>query len=96
MKEAKLFMNGKSQAVRLPKAFRFSGTSVFVKRHGSGVLLLPTGIDPWSEMAASLDEFAPDLELTREQGAHQERPAIDVARAARDKKRAPRTPRKRS
>ena len=38
---AKLFWNGRSQAVRLPKEFRFEGNSVRVRRMGSGVLLEP-------------------------------------------------------
>lgn len=39
---AKLFMHGRSQAVRLPKEFRFAGDEVQIKRVGVGVLLLPT------------------------------------------------------
>jgi antitoxin VapB len=38
---AKLFRNGRSQAVRLPKEFRFEGTEVRIKRLGLGVLLEP-------------------------------------------------------
>ncbi len=41
METAKLFQNGQSQAVRLPKSFRFEGTEVIIKRAGEGVLLLP-------------------------------------------------------
>ena len=40
---AKLFMNGRSQAVRLPKEFRFEGKEVRIRRHGEGVLLEPVG-----------------------------------------------------
>jgi hypothetical protein len=36
---ARLFQSGRSQAVRLPKAYRFSGTEVVVKHFGNGVLL---------------------------------------------------------
>ena len=39
MKTAKLFKNGQSQAVRLPKEFRFEGEHVFVKKEGNIVLL---------------------------------------------------------
>jgi len=39
--EAKLFWNGRSQAVRLPKEFRFEGNRVRVRRVGAGVLLEP-------------------------------------------------------
>jgi antitoxin VapB len=41
MDTAKLFMTGRSQAVRLPKEYRFEGTEVYVKRVGNGVLLIP-------------------------------------------------------
>ncbi|MCK5801521.1 MAG: AbrB/MazE/SpoVT family DNA-binding domain-containing protein [Lentisphaeria bacterium] len=46
MKTAKLFKNGQSQAVRLPKEFRFEGTSVFIHHVGSYVVLVPEQ-DPW-------------------------------------------------
>jgi antitoxin VapB len=39
--QAKLFWNGRSQAVRLPKEFRFEGDRVRVRRRGTGVLLEP-------------------------------------------------------
>jgi antitoxin VapB len=42
---AKLFWNGRSQAVRLPKEFRFEGTQVRVTRMGAGVLLEPAPED---------------------------------------------------
>jgi virulence-associated protein VagC len=42
-KMAKLFKNGRSQAVRLPKEFRFEGTEVRIRRQGNGVLLEPVG-----------------------------------------------------
>ena len=46
---AKLFRNGRSQAVRLPKDFRFPGDEVRVRRVGTGVLLEPvtTDVDAW-------------------------------------------------
>ncbi|NDL60310.1 antitoxin [Phytoactinopolyspora mesophila] len=46
---AKVFMHGRSQAVRLPKAFRFDTTEVRVRRVGRGVLLEPmvTDVDQW-------------------------------------------------
>ena len=46
---AKLFRNGRSQAVRLPKEFRFEGTQVRVRRVAEGVLLQPliTDIKEW-------------------------------------------------
>ncbi len=56
-KLAKLFVNGRSQAVRLPMEFRFPGTEVRVSRHGRGVLLEPVVSDV-TEWFAELDRFA--------------------------------------
>ena len=44
---AKLFMNGRSQAVRLPKEFRFEGTEVLVHREGDAVILTPIQKAAW-------------------------------------------------
>ena len=41
MKTAKLFKNGQSQAVRLPKGFRMTGTEVYIKKQGEAIVLLP-------------------------------------------------------
>jgi antitoxin VapB len=62
-KTAKLFANGRSQAVRLPQEFRFSGTEVRVTRHGNGVLLEPIApsTDEWF---AALDQFKGEPFLT--------------------------------
>ncbi|NQV81831.1 MAG: AbrB/MazE/SpoVT family DNA-binding domain-containing protein [Alphaproteobacteria bacterium] len=49
---AKLFRTGRSQAVRLPQAFRFEGTEVRIRRFGHGVLLEPSRIDPDAWLAA--------------------------------------------
>jgi antitoxin VapB len=48
---AKLFRNGRSQAVRLPREFRFEGTEVRVRRLAEGVLLEPiiTDTAKWFE-----------------------------------------------
>jgi antitoxin VapB len=53
---AKLFQNGSSQAVRLPREFRFEGDRVRIRRAGHGVLLEPLVADP-SEWFAELDGF---------------------------------------
>ena len=45
METAKLFENGRSQAVRLPKEFRFDGDEVFIKKIGNCVLLFPKDED---------------------------------------------------
>lgn len=44
---AKLFLNGGSQAVRLPKEFRFDGAEVRVRRVGNGVLIEPLAASAW-------------------------------------------------
>jgi antitoxin VapB len=75
MDTARLFQSGRSQAVRLPKEYRFAGTEVVVKHFGNGVLLLPVD-DPWQTLEAGLAAFEPGFELTREQPDHQVRDAI--------------------
>lgn len=53
METAKLFTNGRSQAVRLPKEFRLEGKEVFIKKTGAGILILPKNQsvwDAWEEM----------------------------------------------
>ncbi len=59
MQTAKLFPNGQSQAVRLPKEFRFDGERVYIQRLGSAVILLPFQA-PWQTLLDSLGEFTPD------------------------------------
>jgi len=56
MKTAKIFKHGNSQAVRLPKEFRFHDDEVFVKRSGGGVLLLPKRIT-MEQLDAILSQF---------------------------------------
>jgi len=65
---AKLFKNGRSQAVRLPKEFRFEGDRVYVKRVGNAVVLLPYQ-DSWRGMFESLERFSDDFMEDREQPA---------------------------
>lgn len=66
MNTAKLFKNGKSQAVRLPKQFKFEGTEVYIKRIGRNVILIPKD-DPWESLISSLDDFSDDFMAEREQ-----------------------------
>jgi len=64
---ASLFVNGGSQAVRLPKAYRFQGTHVSVRREGNAVILEPEEAIPWPEgywerlaaMGPLTDDFRP-------------------------------------
>jgi antitoxin VapB len=72
MATAKLFMTGRSQAVRLPKEFRFEGKEVRIRRVGQGVLLEPMKID-LEEMFARIDSFGVDFPDRPEQPPTQER-----------------------
>lgn len=66
MKTARLFQNGRSQAVRLPKEFRLPGNEVFIKRQGNAVILIPKGT-PWQTLFDSLNEFSEDFMSERQQ-----------------------------
>ncbi|MDP6042275.1 MAG: type II toxin-antitoxin system VapB family antitoxin [Candidatus Latescibacteria bacterium] len=72
MKTAKLFANGRSQAVRLPREFRFEGSEVYIKRLGKMVVLLPQD-DPWAPLVESLDMFSDDFMKERNQPSEQMR-----------------------
>lgn len=72
METAKLFQNGKSQAVRLPKEFRFHGDKVFIKRMGNAVILLPYERG-WDTLVESLTHFSDDFMTDRQQPPEQER-----------------------
>ena len=60
METAKLFTNGGSQAVRLPKNCRFDDEEVYVNRIGNAVILLPKN-DPWSSAILGLSMFSDDF-----------------------------------
>jgi antitoxin VapB len=65
MTTAKIFQHGGSQAVRLPKAFRFSGSEVLIEKHGDDVVLRPvphTKFKSFTEITRHLAEAFPDAE----------------------------------
>jgi len=66
MQTAKIFTNGRSQAVRLPKECRFSGDDVYIKKFENLVILMPKD-DPWAVLIDSLDNFSDDFLDKREQ-----------------------------
>ena len=66
MKTAKIFKNGQSQAVRLPKEFRFEDDEVFIKKSGNVVQLIPR-TDSWNSLAESLTKFSDDFMADRKQ-----------------------------
>ncbi len=79
MATAKLFWSGRSQAVRLPKDFRFTGKSgeVRIRRHGNAVILEPLA-DDWSRLDAIAGQLDDDfVRAVEEQPHQQERPALD-------------------
>ena len=60
METAKIFTNGGSQAVRLPKQYRFNSEEVFINRIGNIVMLIPKD-DQWENTLRSLDMFTDDF-----------------------------------
>lgn len=81
LRKATLFMNGRSQAVRLPKEFRFEGTHVYARKEGDRVILSPTD-ERWERFLAAFGA-APNFP-DRDQGPPQERPELDALINATD------------
>ncbi len=75
MKTAKLFRNGQSQAVRLPKEFRFKDNHVFIKKSGNIVMLIPAK-NSWDSLLNSLNKFSNDFMAGRKQPKTQVREAF--------------------
>jgi antitoxin VapB len=69
---AKIFENGRSQAVRLPKEYRFKDNEVFVKKINDIVLLIPKN-SVWKVMEDSLEYFSEDFMSDRNQPEAQKR-----------------------
>jgi antitoxin VapB len=72
METAKLFQNGSSQAVRLPKEFRMPGSEVYIKKQGEAIVLLPKETS-WKSIFDSLDHFAKDFKIERNQPRENEK-----------------------
>ena len=64
---AKLFMHGRSQAVRLPKEFRFEGTEVFVRRVGDDVVLSSQQKPSMQSLIDAVNAFEPGFVIERNQ-----------------------------
>jgi antitoxin VapB len=75
--EAKAFMTGRSQAVRLLKEYRMPGDSVYVKRLGNGILLLPKTGDRWAGLFAALDQFPRNFRIPSDH-RHQKRDSLET------------------
>jgi antitoxin VapB len=77
MKRAKIFSSGRSQAVRLPKAFRFQGKEVRIRRHGSAVILEPIAED-WAWLDTIARKLAADfVQAVDDKPKQQRRPALE-------------------
>jgi antitoxin VapB len=77
METAKVFWSGRSQAVRLPKEFRFKTDTVRIRRHGQAVILEPIAQD-WAWLDALTGPLDDDfVQAASEQPAAQERPELD-------------------
>lgn len=73
MQTAKIFQNGRSQAIRIPKDYQFDGTEVYIQKHGDAVLLIPHE-KVWEVFMEGINEFSEDfMKDGREQGAVQAR-----------------------
>jgi len=73
MKTAKLFANGQSQAVRLPKDYRFSGEEVGIMKVGEAVLLYPKDREDTlflSSLGGFTDDFFESVESARAEDLH--------------------------
>ena len=76
METAKIFENGRSQAVRLPKKFRFNVEEVVVQQLGDAVLLVPKE-SLWQTFMDGLNSFTSDIfENGRAQGVQEERESL--------------------
>ena len=78
MDTAKVFWSGRSQAVRLPKEFRFEADEVSIKRRGNAVILEPIP-DSWNWLDALVGKVDQDFErAAQEKPQPQERPDLTV------------------
>jgi antitoxin VapB len=77
LEKAKIFWSGRSQAVRLPKDYRFQGDEVRIRRHGNAVILEPVDGD-WDWLDAIVGKLDKDfVQAVNEEAEQQERPALD-------------------
>ena len=77
MGKAKVFWSGRSQAVRLPKEFRFDVDEVHISRRGPDVVLRPVAKD-WAWLDMPKQPFDDDfVAATEEDPGEQQRPALD-------------------
>jgi len=64
MTKAKVFMNGRSQAIRLPKEFRVSGDEVYITKQNGKLIIFELPQKTWPELINELPAF-PDFDVNR-------------------------------
>lgn len=72
MKTAKVFKQGNSQAVRLPKEFRFQDDEIFIRKQGDTVMLIPKKATRWQHLKNCVGKFRGEIKR-ESQGAFEER-----------------------
>jgi antitoxin VapB len=78
MDTAKLFINGRSQAVRLPKTYRFEGKEVYIKKVSQGILIIPKDRSVWSVWEENLKKYDEPFMTDRNQpDSQQERGGLN-------------------
>ena len=76
METAKIFENGRSQAVRLPQKYRFQADEVVIQKLGDAVLLVPKE-SLWNTFMDGVNSFTEDIfENGRDQGAQEDRESL--------------------
>ena len=77
MNTAKVFWSGRSQAIRLPKDFRFDTATVHISRNGSSIILEPV-VEDWKWLDKICSKLDQDfVSATEEQPDQQQRPTLD-------------------
>jgi antitoxin VapB len=76
MERAKIFWSERSQAVRLPKGFRFEGNEVRIRRHGNAVILEPLAED-WRWLDAIVGKLDEEFARAVDEQPEQQRPALN-------------------
>lgn len=72
MDTARIFQTGRSQAVRLPKAYRFEGSEVYIKRTSQGVLLIPKDRSVWEVWNRNVSKYDEPFMTERNQPREQQ------------------------
>ncbi len=78
MDKAKIFMNGRSQAVRLPKKYRFKEKEVYIKKTDDGILLIPKSNSVWDIWERNIMKYDDKFMDERNQPEQQERHELNA------------------